>query len=153
MDCEVAQELNTPMVHLLRNALDHGLETMEERFEAEKPEAGRLHLRVSREENGLTITLADDGRGMDPEKIKAVALRKGLLTEEEAQGLGRDDCLALILRPGFSTAERITDVSGRGVGMDAVTGSLCEKLGGTIHIDSQVGVGTTFTLHLPDLRN
>ncbi len=149
VDCEVAKELNTALLHLIRNAMDHGIESPAARVDAGKPEQAELALRVTRSVSELVVRVDDDGRGMDPEKLRKAAVSKGLLTADEAKALSREECLGLIYRPGFSTAEAVTDVSGRGVGMDAVLAAVREGLGGRIEIDSVLGKGTSVTLRLP----
>lgn len=149
VDCEVASELNTPLVHLIRNALDHGIEPAEERVESGKPPTGRLELSVATRGDVVELVLEDDGRGLDPERLKAAALRKGVLAPEEAERLSTDEAYALIFRPGFSTADQVTDVSGRGVGMDAVLDAVRAKLGGEIRVESTPGRGTRFVIAVP----
>lgn len=149
IDCEMARELNTPLVHLFRNAFDHGIETAEERVIAHKPEQGKVNLSIQEDEKNVILTIIDDGRGIDPEKIKISAVKKGLITEKEAMTLSKQQCYELILQPGFSTAESVSDISGRGVGMDAVLHTIQEKLGGTITINSHVGKGSTFQISVP----
>ncbi|MBI5017255.1 MAG: Hpt domain-containing protein [Deltaproteobacteria bacterium] len=149
VDCDVVQELNTSLIHLIRNAVDHGIEPADERVEAGKPEEGAVSLAVSRQDGDVVVTLADDGRGLDPQKLKAAALRKGILDPAECGRLSAEEALGLIFRPGFSTAEQVTDVSGRGVGMDAVLDSIRQKLGGDIRVASSPGEGTRFTITVP----
>ncbi|MFH0919187.1 MAG: CHASE4 domain-containing protein [Fibrobacterota bacterium] len=149
IDCETAHELNTPLVHLLRNAFDHGIESPETRLEREKSMEGEVFLNVRQEDDHLSLMLSDDGRGLEPELIKAVALKKGIISEMEAKRLSPQQSLALIFRPGFTTLETVTEVSGRGVGMDAVLTSVRNKLHGEIHVDSLPGKGTQFTIRIP----
>jgi two-component system chemotaxis sensor kinase CheA len=149
VDCDVARELNTPLVHLLRNALDHGIESSEDREATGKQRQGMVTLGVARQNGHLAVTLADDGQGLDGEKLRKAAIRKGLLTPEEAERLTPEEALELIFRPGFSTAEQVTDVSGRGVGMDAVLDSVRVKLAGDIRVESLIGQGTRFTITVP----
>jgi two-component system chemotaxis sensor kinase CheA len=149
IDCDIARELNTALIHMIRNALDHGIEDLEARMDAGKPEQGQVRIAVERDTGRLTVTLTDDGKGLDPEALKAAAVRKGILTPEEAQALDKDAALQLIFRPGFSMAVEITDVSGRGVGMDAVRQSVYVTLGGTMHIESEKGRGTRFVIEVP----
>jgi two-component system chemotaxis sensor kinase CheA len=149
LDCETASELNTPLIHLLRNAFDHGIELPETRMERGKPVEGEVLLNIQREENHLSIMLSDDGRGLDPERIRAVAYKKGMISEVELKRLSPQQSLAIIFRPGFTTLESVTEVSGRGVGMDAVLNSVRNKLHGEIHVDSILGKGTQFTIRIP----
>lgn len=149
IDYEVARELNTPLLHLLRNAVDHGLEPPEERLAAGKPPQGEVTLDVSlREDAALVVVVADDGRGLNGEVLRRAAVHKGLLTQEQAQQLTPDEALDLILQPGFSTAERVTDISGRGVGLDTALASVT-KLHGTLGVASSAGHGTRFTITVP----
>jgi two-component system chemotaxis sensor kinase CheA len=134
------------LTHLVRNAADHGVESPEERTACGKPEQGTITLNAFHEGGNICITVADDGRGLNREKILAKALRQGLITE--ADKLADEQVWPLIFRPGFSTADTVTDVSGRGVGMDVVKRNI-EVLGGTVSIKTQAGKGTTFTLKLP----
>ncbi|MGK5092716.1 ATP-binding protein [Deltaproteobacteria bacterium TL4] len=149
IDCDVANELNTPLVHLIRNSFDHGIEPWEERKAQGKPEQGQVKLTVSSDDQFLNISISDDGRGLDAEKLKEVALRKGLISVEEARALTEKESQELIFRPGFSTAESVTSVSGRGVGMDAVLTTIRDSLKGKIYIDSTLHKGTTFTVKIP----
>src|SRR5690606_13602433 len=120
LDRSIVHQLGDPLVHLVRNAVDHGLESPEERVALGKPPAGRLVLSARHEGNHVVIEVTDDGRGIDHEKIAAIALERGVLTQEELDMMTPAQRLQLIFRPGFSTAKEVTDVSGRGVGMDAV---------------------------------
>ncbi|WP_444462289.1 chemotaxis protein CheA [Rhodobacter capsulatus] len=147
-DKGVIEALADPLLHLMRNSLDHGIETPEERRAAGKPETARLVLRATQEGDKVVLQIEDDGRGIDPEKIRASALRKGLISPETAAGLSETEAVNLIFLPGFSTAETVSDLSGRGVGMDAVRHTI-EGLGGTVRLSSVVGLGTTVDLHLP----
>jgi PAS domain S-box-containing protein len=149
IDCEAAAELNTPLVHLLRNAFDHGVETPDERAATGKAEQATVTLSVERKNSHLVISLSDDGRGLDPDRLKSVACRKGVSTPGESDRLTKEEAYALIFRPGFSTADTISDVSGRGVGMDAVLTSVKKNLGGNLRIESEVGKGTTFIISIP----
>jgi sensor domain CHASE-containing protein/HPt (histidine-containing phosphotransfer) domain-containing protein len=150
VDCETARELNTPLIHLIRNAFDHGIESSgTERTANGKPLEGRVTLNVRTADHTLTVAITDDGRGIDPEKIKLASLRRGLFSENELNTMSKEKLLSLIYRPGFSTADAVSDVSGRGVGMDAVMESVKERLHGAIAVDSETGRGTTFTLSIP----
>jgi two-component system chemotaxis sensor kinase CheA len=146
LDRTVVEEIGDPLVHMVRNALDHGLEAPADRVAKGKSESGLLHLRAYHQGSNIVIELQDDGRGLDPEKLLAKARRQGLLAEN-AQ-LTREEIYALIFLPGFSTAEKVTAVSGRGVGMDVVRRNI-EKLRGKIEIVSAVGQGSTFRIKLP----
>ncbi|WP_444453068.1 chemotaxis protein CheA [Rhodobacter capsulatus] len=147
-DKAVIEALADPLLHLMRNSLDHGIEPPEERRAAGKPDAARLLLRAAQEGDKVVIRIEDDGRGIDPTKIRASALRKGLISQETAANLSESEAINLIFLPGFSTAETVSDLSGRGVGMDAVRHAI-EGLGGTVRLSSVVGLGTTVELALP----
>ncbi|WP_043839790.1 chemotaxis protein CheA [Muricoccus aerilatus] len=147
-DKAVVDGLFEPLLHLLRNALDHGIEPLTEREAAGKPRAGRIALRASRGGAGVLIEMSDDGRGMDPARLRAVAVARGLLDSTAAGALDDEAALDLVFRPGFSTAGMVTDVSGRGVGMDAVRTAV-EALGGRVTLHSARGAGTTVRLALP----
>jgi len=149
LDCDLSRELNTPFVHLIRNAFDHGIEYSEERVANGKSEQGQVKLTVTDEKNCLTIVLSDDGKGLDPEKLKASAMSKGLISEDEAARMSDNDAKRLIFKAGFSTAETVSDVSGRGVGMDAVVHTIESKLNGKVSIDSKLGEGTSFNIQIP----
>ncbi len=148
MDKTMIEDLNDPLVHLVRNAVDHGVETIDARSAAGKPEKSQVELSARQEGDHILITIADDGRGMRPEVIRSKALEKGLITTEVANTLDEHQCLELIFLPGFSTKEEISSVSGRGVGMDVVKTNI-QKLNGTISIHSEPGKGSLFTISLP----
>lgn len=148
LDRTVIEEIGDPLIHIIRNAIDHGLETPEERLKAGKPAKGKLLIRAAHEENHVVITVEDDGAGINAEKVKASALHKGIITEEEAQSMTDLEAIHLIFRPGFSTAATISDVSGRGVGMDIVKNHI-EKVNGMIDIETRIGEGTCFKIKLP----
>ena len=148
LDRSVLEVLGDPLIHLLRNSVDHGIETPEVRVAAGKPAQGRVVLSARHEENHIVIALTDDGGGIDPVKIKAAAVNKGVLTQAASDSMSDRDALSLIFASGFSTAKVVSDISGRGVGMDIVKSNL-EKLGGRILLDSKVGAGSCFTIHLP----
>jgi len=148
VDKTIAENLVDPLTHLVRNAIDHGIEEPEMRVKLGKPECGRLHLRSFIEGNRIIVEVIDDGKGIDPEKIREKAISKGFLTPEEAERLTKEEVLNLIFTPGFSTAEKITDVSGRGVGMDVVKTNI-SKLNGTVQVESEIGKGTCIRLELP----
>jgi sensor domain CHASE-containing protein/signal transduction histidine kinase/HAMP domain-containing protein len=149
IDCEIAHELNTPLIHLIRNALDHGIESPEERLESGKTEQGSVTLTINQTNGSLMLRVADDGAGLDSDKLKRTAVKKGFITESESRSLTEKRCFDLIFRPGFSTVEKVTSVSGRGVGMDAVLQSVRDKLHGEIQVESLRGRGTSFTLKIP----
>ncbi|NOZ76314.1 MAG: chemotaxis protein CheA [Euryarchaeota archaeon] len=148
LDRTVLDEIGDPLVHLLRNAVDHGLETPQERAGSGKPREGTIRLTARREKNHVEVVVEDDGRGMDPGSIKEAAVRRGIITEEEAAKLDHDETMRLIFKPGFSTQKTVTGVSGRGVGMDVVNNKIT-ALGGTVEVASRPGRGTRFTLKLP----
>ena len=148
MDKTMIEDLNDPLVHLVRNAVDHGVETIEARIAAGKPEKSQVELSARQEGDHILITIADDGRGMRPEVIRGKALEKGIITTEVANTLDEHQCLELIFLPGFSTKDEISSVSGRGVGMDVVKTNI-QKLNGTISIHSEPGKGSVFTISLP----
>jgi two-component system, chemotaxis family, sensor kinase CheA len=146
IDRTVTEEIADPLVHMVRNALDHGLETPAERVANGKPEQGNVTLRAYHEGSSLVIELSDDGRGINPEKVLRKAQQQGLVAPDVK--LSDNEIFQLIFLPGFSTAEKVTSVSGRGVGMDVVRRNI-EKLRGSIHIDSKLGEGSTFRVRLP----
>ncbi|AHL22779.1 chemotaxis protein CheW [Thermococcus nautili] len=148
VDRTILDKLGDVLVHLLRNAIDHGIEPPEEREKLGKPRAGRLELIARRERSHVEIIVRDDGRGIDPEKIKRKAIEKGLITPEQAAEMSDEEAINLIFLPGFSTKDQVTDVSGRGVGMDVVK-EVVKSLNGSIAVYSEVGKGTTFVLKLP----
>lgn len=148
LDRSVLEEVGDPLGHLVRNALDHGLETRDERIAAGKDPEGRVLLSARHADGQILITVEDDGRGMNPTSLRESAIAKGILTQESAATLSDQDALRLIFAPGFSTAARITDVSGRGVGMDVVRTNI-ERLGGRVDIHSTPGAGTRVELTLP----
>lgn len=148
LDRSLLNELGDLLVHLLRNAVDHGIETPEEREAAEKPEAGEIRLSAWRDGSRIAVRVEDDGRGIDRDLVRRSAVRLRLLTEEEAEAFPDAELLSFLARPGFSTADRVTDLSGRGVGLDVV-GSRLQALGGTMEVQAEAGEGTAFTLRLP----
>ena len=147
-DKTVVEALFEPLLHLLRNAVDHGLEPPDQRLAAGKPEAGRLTLRVRSRAETLLVEVADDGRGIDLERLRAAALARGVASKAELEAMSEAETLALIFRPGFSTAAAVTRLSGRGVGLDVVRSAIA-ALGGTVAVASKPGAGTTATLTLP----
>jgi two-component system, chemotaxis family, sensor kinase CheA len=148
MDKTMIEDLNDPLVHLVRNAVDHGVETTAGRVAAGKPEKSMVELSARQEGDHILITITDDGRGMRPEVIRSKAIEKGLITPEVANTLDENQCLELIFLPGFSTKEEISSVSGRGVGMDVVKTNIT-KLNGVVTIQSEPGRGTVVTIMLP----
>jgi two-component system chemotaxis sensor kinase CheA len=148
VDKSVIESIHDPLVHLIRNAIDHGIETPQERKAVGKPEKGKVILRAEHEGNFIVITVEDDGRGIDPERVRRKAVEKKIITEQEASSISDRDALNLIFLPGFSTASKVTNVSGRGVGLDVVKTNIT-KLNGMIDVQSTLGQGTKFILKLP----
>ncbi|MBT8762661.1 chemotaxis protein CheA [Desulfohalobiaceae bacterium Ax17] len=148
LDKSVIELIGDPLVHLIRNAIDHGLEPEEERRRLGKPPTGKVWLRAAHKGNSVVIEVEDDGRGIDPEKMRENGVKKGIISEEEAQNMDDHQAIDLIFAPGFSTAEKVTDISGRGVGMDVVRNNI-KSLKGSIIVQSEVGKGTRFTITLP----
>ena len=148
LDRSIVEEIGDPLVHLVRNAIDHGIEPPEEREFLGKPRQGLLRLSAYHEGNHIVILVEDDGRGIDIEKIKKKALDRGLVTSSELSRMNEKEILNLIFLPGFSTADKVTDVSGRGVGMDVVKTNI-EKLNGTIEINTELGRGTKIIIKIP----
>jgi len=147
-DKNIVEALADPLIHIVRNSLDHGLELPEVRAAAGKPRAGRLAIRARQESDSAVIEVSDDGRGIDPAIIRRKAYEKGLIDEQALERLSDDEAVNLVFRPGFSTAESVSDLSGRGVGMDVVRNAI-DKVGGSIALTSRVGEGTTIRLSLP----
>ena len=148
LDRSVVDEIGDPLIHLIRNALDHGLEQPEERLAAGKPRCGTVVLAAAHEGNQIVISIKDNGRGIDPDRVSRKALEKGLITEEQLALMGSREILDLLFLPGFSTKEQATDLSGRGVGMDVVRTNI-RKLNGIIEIKNEIGRGSEFILKLP----
>jgi two-component system chemotaxis sensor kinase CheA len=148
IDKALVEAIRDPVMHIVRNAIDHGIETPAERTEKGKPPVGTLTVRASHEGGMVTIEIEDDGKGMDPRALKAHAVKKQVLTEAEANRLSDREALELVFRPGFSTAKAVTDISGRGVGMDVVRTHV-ERSGGQVEIDSVVNRGTVIRLKMP----
>jgi two-component system chemotaxis sensor kinase CheA len=148
LDRTVIEEIGDPLIHLLRNAIDHGIESPEERLKKGKPAQGTVHLKAFHQENQIVIIVEDDGRGMDAALIRQKAVEQGIITAEAASRLNERESLNLIFNPGFSTASHISDVSGRGVGMDIVRSHI-EKINGTVDIETVKGKGTRFIIKLP----
>lgn len=148
IDKSLIEELGDPLIHLIRNSADHGIESPEARIKAGKPETGTVTLRARHEGDSVLVEIEDDGKGIDPVAIRAKAMEKGLITQERADAMSDEEALELIFMPGFSTAQQITDISGRGVGMDVVRSNV-RRLNGRVSIKSEVGKGSIFTLKLP----
>jgi two-component system chemotaxis sensor kinase CheA len=147
-DKNIIEALADPLIHIVRNSLDHGLELPDVRAAAGKPRAGRLAIRARQESDSAVIEVSDDGRGIDPGVIRRKAYEKGLIDEQALERLSDEEAVNLVFRPGFSTAESVSDLSGRGVGMDVVRNAI-DKVGGSIALTSRVGEGTTIRLSLP----
>lgn len=148
LDRTIIDEISDPLVHLIRNSIDHGIETPERRKELGKPEVGTVILRAYHSGNNVFIEIEDDGAGIDKEKVMNKALERGLVTEEEVAKMTDQQIFGLLFAPGFSTAEKVTDVSGRGVGLDVVRTTF-ESLGGVVTVDSELGKGSIFSIQLP----
>ena len=148
LDKMIVEEISDPLIHIIRNAIDHGIESSEERLRNNKSDEGRLILEAYQESNHIVIEVRDDGRGLNPDKIKEKAVANGMYSRDEIERLSQRDITNLILMPGFSTADKITGTSGRGVGMDVVKKNI-EKLNGTLDIDSIPGKGTLMKLKIP----
>lgn len=148
LDKTIIEQIGDPLVHLIRNGVDHGIEMPEERKRSGKPATGTLELRAFQRADNVFIEIEDNGKGMDPEVLRSKAVEKGIISREDAAKLSDEDALNLIFEAGFSTAEKITDISGRGVGMDVVRNNI-RKLGGHVYIWSEKGKGSRFTLTLP----
>lgn len=148
VDRTVIDEIGDPLIHLIRNSLDHGIESPEGRIKAGKPETGTVALRAYPDGNTVVIEVEDDGNGINPAKIKALAIKKGIVTEDEANVMNDKELVNLLFRAGFSTAEKVTDVSGRGVGLDVVKAKI-EAINGTVEVKTEVGQGSKFIIRLP----
>jgi two-component system chemotaxis sensor kinase CheA len=148
LDRAILEELPDALLHIFRNSIDHGVGSPEERVRSGKPPTGTVRLEAGKERESIIIRVSDDGRGMDPARLRRVALERGVITQEQHDSLSDVEALHLITLPGFSTAKEVTDVSGRGVGMDVVRNTV-ESLHGTLVIESVLGKGSTFTLRLP----
>ncbi|WRB44158.1 chemotaxis histidine kinase/response regulator CheAY2 [Helicobacter pylori] len=148
LDKSIVEEIGDPLIHIIRNSCDHGIEPLEERRRLNKPETGKVQLSAYNEGNHIVIKISDDGKGLDPMMLKEKAIEKGVISERDAEGMSDREAFNLIFKPGFSTAKVVSNVSGRGVGMDVVKTNI-EKLNGIIEIDSEVGVGTTQKLKIP----
>lgn len=148
LDKSLVEEIGDPLVHIIRNSCDHGIESGADRIAKGKSEMGVIGLKAYNEGNAIVIQIDDDGKGLDAEMLKEKSLEKGLITEKEAENMPDKEAFGLIFKPGFSTAAAVTNVSGRGVGMDVVKTNI-EKLNGIIDIDSEVDVGTSMKLKIP----
>ncbi|MGE5472662.1 MAG: chemotaxis protein CheA [Ignavibacteriales bacterium] len=148
LDKNIAEEIVRPLIHILRNSADHGIEMPQERLIAGKPERGVIRISTLQKGEQIIITIEDDGKGIDDQKVLATAIKKGIVNEEQAKLLTKREIYNLIFSPSFSTAEKITDISGRGVGMDVVLNSI-KKVNGTIDVESEKGRGTKITLKIP----
>ncbi len=148
LDKSIVEEIGDPLIHIIRNSCDHGIEPLEERKRLNKPETGKVQLSAYNEGNHIVIKISDDGKGLDPAMLKEKAVEKGVISERDAESMSDREAFNLIFKPGFSTAKTVSNVSGRGVGMDVVKTNI-EKLNGIIEIDSEVGVGTTQKLKIP----
>lgn len=148
LDKSIVEEIGDPIMHMIRNSCDHGVEDPATRAANGKPEKGIVQLKAYNEGNHIVVEITDDGKGLDPNGLKAKAIEKNLITEREADQMTDKEAFALIFKPGFSTAAKVTNVSGRGVGMDVVKTNI-EKLNGVIEIDSELGKGSSFKLKIP----
>lgn len=148
LDRRIIESLKDPLVHIVRNAADHGIEAPEERAKTRKAEEAAITMRFLDNDEEIAVVIADDGRGMDAERIKQSALEKGVISVDEAETMPEKEALELIFHAGFSTAKQLSDISGRGVGMDVVRSNL-KKMGGAIDIETTLGKGSTFTLTIP----
>ncbi len=148
LDRTVIDEIGDPLTHLLRNAADHGIETAEERAKTNKPEVGTINLNAYQEGNNVVIEVKDDGKGIDVEKVRKKAIDKGTITKEQAEVMSDKEIIDLLFRPSFSTAEKVSELSGRGVGLDVVKTNI-EKLGGDVEVHTVLGGGSNFIVRLP----
>ncbi|HYY88746.1 MAG TPA: chemotaxis protein CheA, partial [Chloroflexota bacterium] len=148
LDRSVIEEIGDPLLHLIRNAVDHGIEPPDERLAVGKPPAGRLRLTARHADSFIVISLEDDGRGVNIDAVKRKAVERGVISQEQADRMSETEAVQLIFAPGLTTAEELSDVSGRGVGMDVVRANV-EKINGNVDVITQRGGGTTFTIRLP----
>jgi two-component system, chemotaxis family, sensor kinase CheA len=148
LDKNLVEALADPLVHLVRNSVDHGIESPEDRKAAGKPTMGTVKLAASQEGDHILLTITDDGKGMDPEKLKEIAIKRGVMDADTAARMTDVEAFNLIFAPGFSTKTEISEVSGRGVGMDVVKTKI-NQLNGTVKIDSRLGIGTTLEIKVP----
>jgi two-component system sensor histidine kinase and response regulator WspE len=152
VDRDILEKLEAPLNHLIRNSLDHGIESPEERLETDKPETGSIRLEARHRAGMLHITLTDDGRGIDPRRLRAKVIERGLTSKAMAEQLTEAELLEFLFLPGFSTREAVSELSGRGVGLDVVQ-SMVQDVGGTVRVSTQLGKGTSFALQLPITRS
>ncbi len=148
LDRSLLEALKGPLTHLVRNSMDHGIEKPEDRLYAGKPRAGKLSLRAFHESGQVVVEITDDGAGINPDKIAAVAIERGVITRDQAARMDAREIINLIFRPGFSTASEVTNVSGRGVGMDVVRTNI-ERIGGSVDVNSEAGKGSTVRVRIP----
>ena len=148
LDRTVVDQIGDPLQHLLRNSADHGLEDNATRIAKGKPEVGSIFLNAFQEGNNVIIQVGDDGNGIDVEAMRNKAIERGVITEEQAETMSQKEIINLLFLPSFSMAKKITDISGRGVGLDVVKSNI-EALGGDVEVKTELGVGTTFTVRLP----
>ena len=147
MDRTVVDEIGDPLMHLLRNSADHGIETSEVRVQRGKPPVGQIFLHAYQDGNSVVIEVGDDGNGIDAKVVKQKAIEKGVVTREQAESLTEKQCVELLFHPGFSTAQQVSEISGRGVGLDVVR-SKVESLSGEVDVKTKLGVGSTWTIRL-----
>lgn len=148
LDKNLVEALADPLVHLVRNSCDHGVELPDIRVKAGKPRVGTITLSASQEGDHILLCINDDGAGMDPEKLKQIAIKRGILDQDAAARMSDNEAYNLIFAPGFSTKQEISDISGRGVGMDVVKTSI-SQLNGSVYIHSELGVGTRLEIKVP----
>ena len=148
LDRTVVDEIGDPLMHLLRNSADHGLESAEVRIQRGKPETGSIFLDAYQDGNNVVIEVRDDGNGIDTEAVKAKAIERGVITSEQGESMSEKDIINLLFSAGFSTAKTISDVSGRGVGLDVVKSKI-ESLSGEVEVKSKLGEGSTWIIRLP----
>ena len=148
LDRTVIDEIGDPLIHILRNSADHGIETHEERLKANKPSVGNIYLRAFQDGNNVVIEVEDDGQGIDAEKVRNKIIQKGMDSPEIVESLSDKEVIEYLFKPNFSTADKVTDLSGRGVGLDVVKTKI-ETLGGLVEVDSTRGKGTVFTIRIP----
>jgi len=148
VDRTVIDEIGDPLIHIIRNSIDHGIETPEERVKLNKPKEGNVILKAYPDGNNVVIEVVDDGRGIDAAKVRKKAVEKDLISLEESETLSEDDIISLLFQPGFSTSDEVSDVSGRGVGLDVVKSKI-ESINGSIEIETQQNIGTKFIIRIP----
>ncbi len=148
LDRTIIEAIRDPLTHIVRNTVDHGIESPDERVAAGKDANGTLTLRASHQGEQVNIEIADDGRGIDPDRIRAIAVERGVMSRQDADDLSDTEAAHLVFQPGFSTAESVTNISGRGVGLDVVKSNV-ERIGGSVDLRTDVGLGTTFTIKIP----